>query len=301
MGSLLSPFRQKQFCIPTNVQNAYEKFQKGRKHHHHKHQKFARWLHIDRALVKEREAFLQQIPTIHLLWPKAKYPPRRTDVCETEEIKAIWDKYHSGWEHPDPREVHAMGGTWVPTVVLDETKLQKVVEEGKSVIICNSKTGEIAGGSSKMYVVTQEFSNGSPVSYMGMLGGSTMSGCIFTFFHLTMLVNQLHFQKADPGHACQIGYTSGARSKLKLDWACNLVQKISQEDLLNLNYQSSLTFALFWNLIQSRLPPEIIKSFDSFLDKTGIPRMDVYKKVRSSEGNYMVSDLKDTYINLTQP
>ena len=103
-------------------------------------------------------------------------------------------------------------------------------------------------------------------------------------------------QKADPGHICQIGYTSGARSKPKLDWARNLLRKISPEDLLDLNYRSSSAFALFWNMLQSRLPTTVIQSFDSFLEETGIPRMDAYKTIGSSNGSYMVSNLNQTYI-----
>ena len=49
-------------------------------------------------------------------------------------------------------------------------------------------------------------------------------------------------------------------------------------------------------MIQTRFPPEVTESFDKFLEETGIPRMDVYKKVGASKGNYMVSDLKDTYV-----
>ena len=38
-----------------------------------------------------------------------------------------------------------MGGSWPQTIVLDQTKLQKVVEVDESAIIYDSKTGEIAG------------------------------------------------------------------------------------------------------------------------------------------------------------
>lgn len=40
----------------------------------------------------------------------------------------------------------------------------------------------------------------------------------------------------------------------------------------------------------------VTQSFDTFLEETGIPRMDVYRAVGNSRGNYMVSDLKQTYV-----
>ena len=49
-------------------------------------------------------------------------------------------------------------------------------------------------------------------------------------------------------------------------------------------------------MLQSHLPATVIQSFDSFLEETGIPRMDAYQTVGSSKGSYMVSDLKQTYI-----
>ena len=49
-------------------------------------------------------------------------------------------------------------------------------------------------------------------------------------------------------------------------------------------------------MIQSHLPPTVTESFDSFLEETEIPRMDVYKRVAESKGNYMISDSQDTYI-----
>lgn len=49
-------------------------------------------------------------------------------------------------------------------------------------------------------------------------------------------------------------------------------------------------------MLQSRLPTTVIQSFDSFLEETGIPRMDAYKTIGSSNGSYMVSNLNQTYI-----
>ena len=129
-----------------------------------------------------------------------------------------------------------------------------------------------------------------------MLVSGVMLGYVPASLCLQIFIDQLWLQKADPGHACQIGYTSGVRSKPKLDWARNLTRKISQEDLLDLNYRSSSAFALFWNMIQSRLPPPVTESFSSFLEETGIPRMGVYQQVGAAEGNYMVSNLMETFI-----
>lgn len=189
-----------------------------------------------------------------------------------------------------------MDGTWAPTVILDKEKLQYEVKVDQSAIIYDAKTEEIIG-------VIIRNACGDPGVLQWVTGiirqnvGWRRNVRVRVPYSQTVPgIDHLWLQKADPGHICQIGYTTGARSKPKLDWARNLVRKISQEDLFDLNYQSSSAFALFWNMVQSRLPPEVTRSFDTFLEETGIPRMDVYKKVGASKGNYMVSDMRDTYV-----
>ena len=139
------PFRQGQFHIPDAVKNAHTEYQREKQYHYQQHRKLASRLHIDKASVEGRQEFLEEIPTIFLPCFKEEYPPCRHDVCENEEIQAMWNEYRNKRKHPDPREAHAMGCTWAETLVLDEEKLQKVVGEDESVIICNSKTGDIAG------------------------------------------------------------------------------------------------------------------------------------------------------------
>lgn len=141
----MSLFRQKRFSLPDPVQEACAKFKASREHRYHQHRKFARRIHIDRASVNKREEFLQTIPTISLPQLVNEYPPHHHDVCETKEIETIWTNYRNGRKHPDPREARAMDGTWAPTLILDETRLQKVVEEDESVIIHDSETGKVVG------------------------------------------------------------------------------------------------------------------------------------------------------------
>lgn len=138
-------FRQTRFQIPEPVRDAYSDFKKVQKLNYHKHRNFAHRLRIDTAAFKEREKFLENIPTIFLRRLKTEYPPRRRDVCETEEIARIWNEYRANRKHPDPREARSMGGTWAETIVLNEAKLQRVIEVDESVIIRDMKTREIIG------------------------------------------------------------------------------------------------------------------------------------------------------------
>lgn len=142
-SQVLLSSRQKKFRIPANVHGAYSKCQKAKKALYHQHRQFATRLRVDAASIHTRDDYVATIPSTTLSQLTAEYPPHRRDVCETEEIKTVWTEYRHGRPHPDRREAKANGGSWPSMVILDETKLQKVVGEDESIIIYDSETQEV--------------------------------------------------------------------------------------------------------------------------------------------------------------
>jgi hypothetical protein len=94
---------------------------------------------------------------------------------------------------------------------------------------------------------------------------------------------------------CQIGYTAGARSSPQLGWARNLLSKQAEETASRLMYESSSVFALFWNILRNQLPGEVNHSFEEWLEKTQIVRMDTMGSQDSTEGAYTVKYGEDVY------
>lgn len=96
---------------------------------------------------KARGQKLAGIPTVNLPKLQEEYPPAGKDIYESEAIHQIWKNYRKTKPYPDSR------GDWKPYYKLDPTRLQYTVEEDKSVIIRDSKSGEI------VCMVIQNFSN----------------------------------------------------------------------------------------------------------------------------------------------
>ena len=72
----------------------------------------------------------------------------------------------------------------------------------------------------------------------------------------------------------QVGYSAGARSKPTFDWVRNILSKRTSSNTIDiLDRESSHAFSLFWMLIRKKLPSEISDDIISWLNKTGIPRM----------------------------
>jgi hypothetical protein len=71
-----------------------------------------------------------------------------------------------------------------------------------------------------------------------------------------------------------VGYSAGSRSCPKFDWAKNLLsKKLAPGEVEAIDFDTTSICALFWNLIRTRLPDDILEDFDDFLQRTGIVRM----------------------------
>jgi hypothetical protein len=60
-------------------------------------------------------------------------------------------------------------------------------------------------------------------------------------------------------------------------------------------YESSSVFTLFWNILCNQLPGEVNRSFEEWLEKTQIVRMDTMGSQSSTKGTYTVKYGEDVY------
>ena len=70
--------------------------------------------------------------------------------------------------------------------------------------------------------------------------------------------------------------TAGSRNQPGFDWARNLTsQKLAQdpEFVQNLRDRESSICAFFWNMAKSKLPHEVIKAYEDYLQTNLLPRM----------------------------
>lgn len=93
-----------------------------------------------------------------------------------------------------------------------------------------------------------------------------------------------------------IGYTTGSRSSPSIMWAKNLLRKpttlfASPTDIRKFDFNCSSVFTLMWDIMQRRLPAEILIDskdlgikFNMLMDAAGI--MDRYYGIQDSNGIY---------------
>ncbi|KAK7051219.1 hypothetical protein VNI00_004719 [Paramarasmius palmivorus] len=78
----------------------------------------------------------------------------------------------------------------------------------------------------------------------------------------------------DAGSIVMSGWSAGSRSSPQFHWTRNLSKKVTPVEAEDLAYEASSSFAVFWNLSRCILPAQIIDDFDSFIEDSGIYRMD---------------------------
>ncbi|KAF9038894.1 hypothetical protein BDP27DRAFT_1166384, partial [Rhodocollybia butyracea] len=84
-------------------------------------------------------------------------------------------------------------------------------------------------------------------------------------------------RKEDAGSIVIAGWSAGSRSRTRLDLARNfeLRNKLTQKEKSELQYKSGSVFALFWNLVKSLGPTEVVEDMEEFVAKNSLYKMDV--------------------------
>ncbi|EKM74530.1 hypothetical protein AGABI1DRAFT_14922, partial [Agaricus bisporus var. burnettii JB137-S8] len=96
----------------------------------------------------------------------------------------------------------------------------------------------------------------------------------------------------DTGSIPIFGHSAGSRSAMEFDWVKNLRRKLSEDDQDEEDVKGANAFALFWNMVRSVAPGEVIDDFKHFLRTSKIRRMDARGNLlynpKTGRGNYRV-------------
>ncbi|KAG6915602.1 hypothetical protein DXG01_010805 [Tephrocybe rancida] len=199
---------------------------------------------------EERRVFLSQIPMKRIDELDTPYPPFEKCIAETKEIADKWEEHLRTGYQPDAR-TRRLG-----VVVVEEHKLSHVVKENESVFLEDSH-GRLFGG-----VIW-----GALSEELVSLGENAVKRTI-------PLRNNI--RKEDPGKLVQIGYSSGSCSSTNFDWVQNLTghSPAAREVGANNDLETSTIFALVWQLVKWRVPPEVHADFETYMEGTNLKGMD---------------------------
>ncbi|TFY63638.1 hypothetical protein EVJ58_g3143 [Rhodofomes roseus] len=201
------------------------------------------------------------------------YPEYHQWIAETPEIEQQWGHRIRKGKKADKRHKRH------PLVLEDPSRLRYVVKEDESVVFRDKETGDII-----MMVIRDFCKDPRALKFVDCNAAESVD-----------LRKSVRLE--DPGKLVLLGYTAGSRSHPLFDWARNLrSKKHTPEFLKDLDFRLSSAFALFWNLLQVRIPKEVLAPFESYLADNSMCRMDGNSgKSTDSRGIYMV-DLGDKYI-----
>jgi hypothetical protein len=221
--------------------------------------------------------FLAGIPTYQVDVLDKPYPPLGYWIYESDAIKNIWEDFLRFGRQPDPRLSRK------PPMMLDVSKLEHDVEANESAIFKD--------GDDIVLIVMRDFCKDARVvqwidNVIKEYVGYTKSVRVSTNISFYIIIIIISFQLEDPGKICQAGYSAGARSKPHFDWVRNLLVKMTAAEMDELNYKTSSAFAVFWNMLKTHMPKDIIDDITDFCDVIGIYRMDANRGLPSSTGTY---------------
>ncbi|KAH9841909.1 uncharacterized protein C8Q71DRAFT_854263 [Rhodofomes roseus] len=234
-------------------------------------------LHLKRLSEDEKQAWLSEHVREVLVDPlEEPYPKYHHWIAETPEIAEACAPWIKRGKQADKRHKRH------PIVSERLDKIPNVVEAHESVIFRDRKTRKIV-----MVVIRNICNDTKVMQYADRVVGEAMD-------------MRKGGRLEDQGKLVLLGYTAGARSQPLFDWSRNLQsQKHSADFIQAHDYRVSSIFALFWNLIQSHLPDEVLAPVESYLTKNGICRMDSNTKRLEKTGTYMV-EWGDEYIEFNE-
>ncbi|KAF8056073.1 hypothetical protein FPV67DRAFT_1678612 [Lyophyllum atratum] len=207
----------------------------------------------------DRDAFLKDIPTKTVTALPEAYPPIGEGIAETGPIFDKWDPFFRSAKPPDVRKPY-------PSVhLLQESKLKLDILPHESVILRDSETKELIGVAIR---------DACPDQRVVAWGDQVVAD--------TTPYRQ-NIRKEDPGKLVQMGYSAGSRSRAHFDWVRNVTS--AKHDASESDIRSSSLFALTWQLMRGRLPPEVIDDFDKFLETTKLKRMDANGRLAEGSGS----------------
>ncbi|KAI0377192.1 hypothetical protein F5Y04DRAFT_189981 [Hypomontagnella monticulosa] len=209
---------------------------------------------------KRRERFLSRVKTVYVKRLKEPYPLDGYFTAATSKAKRQWKTY---WEGKRVQEPWRNKGQRREIVGFHPSRLQYVIQPEESAVFRDADTGEI------VLVVLRNFVPDEDIRE------SMVDIC------KEIIPTRIDARRDDPGMLVHFGYTCGSRtigltrlaaSKARLD----SVAAVKREK--NINAKAQGMAGIVWNLMKSRLPPEITADFNDMIEKYNLPRMNMQRK-----------------------
>lgn len=222
-------------------------------------EKYKKKLGLDWTPEQRDEYHKKNIKTVYLKRLEEPYPINNYFTAGTPKAKREWDAYWAGKPLADPRYNK---GKRREIIDLDMSRLQYIIPQDESVIFRDADTKEIA------LVVLRNFTPDNKVreTMVDVCG--------------EILKYRRDDRREDPGMLVHFGYTCGSRHEPQIQMASPCVRLNTpekQERERNLNVKAQGMAGLIWNMMRSRLPPEIINAYNDLIEQNDLPRMDMMR------------------------
>ncbi|KAI1412753.1 hypothetical protein F5Y13DRAFT_199620 [Hypoxylon sp. FL1857] len=207
----------------------------------------------------QRYEYLSKVKVVDLPRLDEPYPIDNYFAAGTPKAKYEWEAYWEGKSLKDPRDNR---GLRREIVDVDYSRFRYIIQQDESVIFRDAATKEI------VLVVLRNF---IPNEELRMTMVDTCK---------EIIKYRRDDRREDPGMLVHFGYTCGPRHKPQIQMAAcclalNTEEKQARENRLNDDAQGMA--GIMWNLMRSRLPPEIIADYNDTIAKNDFPRMDMMK------------------------
>ncbi|KAF9074235.1 hypothetical protein BDP27DRAFT_1214783 [Rhodocollybia butyracea] len=229
-------------------------------------------LNAENAVVQNAiEQLHGLLPTVPVRRRAQPYPPPNHWIVENQATWDLWHHQITSARQPDARIPRK------PMFMLDESQLSYDLEGGGSAIFVDADDG------SKVAVVISELCNCPKILHWVnqiVLVNVALEKNVRVRQSPPMFkpgfLKHLTLQKEDAGSLVISGWSAGSRSRLLLDFARNFEakHKLSSTQKEKVQYKASSAFALFWNLVKSLGPQEVVDDLEDFVKKHNLYKMD---------------------------
>ncbi|KAG6904037.1 hypothetical protein DXG01_013058, partial [Tephrocybe rancida] len=214
-------------------------------------------LHLSPAA---RDAALSLMRTLVVKPLDTPYPPKGEIISENSAIRGKWSQRFLCDKLPDKRNKR------LPIHNLDPCRLVSDVGPDESICL-RDESGKIVG-----LVIRNFCRNEASLAWADMAAAEQIPDRKHSQFIMTQ---SPHRQMEDTGKLVQMGYSAGQRNTNKFHWVHNITNtRLKHPDITSSNCRASSLFAFTWQMMQSQLPAEVISDFNSFVQRTGMRRMD---------------------------
>ncbi|KAJ2988777.1 hypothetical protein NUW58_g3797 [Xylaria curta] len=222
-----------------------------------------------------RDAFFKTVKVVEIKRLSKPYPQRNCYVAGTPTAKAQWDTY---WRTKPLDRVRRT------TMNLEKHRLQYIVPQNESVIFRDADTHEL------ILVVIRHL-----VPEEG-IRKSMVDVC------QELMRSRCDDRQNDPGRMVHFGYTCGSRYGRQIQLATpnmRMDTPATQRREERLNVKAQGMAGIVWNLMRSKLPPEIISDYNDMINEEDFPRMDMGRDDEAFM--FQVEDRKVTFYDLELP